>query len=89
MCEWFNVVNCRSEHRSALRWGLGANRWLLGGLLASNLLQVAVVYFRPLGAFFGTVPLGVREVLEVGVVGSAVLWVEELRKWFARRRRAH
>ena len=85
ICEWFNVLNCRSEQRSALRLGLFRNRWLLGGLVVGNLLQVAVVFWTPLGRVFHTVPIGLEEVIALGIVGSLVLWVEELRKLFVRR----
>ena len=84
--QWFNVLNCRSEHRSALSVSLLRNRWLLGGLLAGNLLHAAVVYFRPLGEVFRTVPFSLREVFAIGAVASLVLWVEELRKLLVRRR---
>ena len=87
ICEWFNVLNCRSETRSALDPGLLGNPWLLGGLVAGNLLQVAVVFWAPLSTLFHTVPFGWREVLAIGVVGSLVLWVEESRKLIARRAR--
>jgi len=86
ICEWYNVLNCRSETKSALTSGLLTNRWLLGGLVLGNLLHVAVVYFAPLGRLFRTVPLDLSVVLILAVVGSPVLWVEELRKWVARRR---
>jgi len=86
ICEWFNVLNCRSESRSALTLGLLRNPWLLGGLVAGNLLQAAVVFWAPLGRIFYTVPFGLPEVFALGVVGSLVLWVEELRKLVARRR---
>jgi Ca2+-transporting ATPase len=86
ICEWFNVLNCRSETRSAWSLGLLRNPWLLGGLVAGNLLQVAVVFWAPLGRIFHTVPFGLREVVALGLVGSLVLWVEELRKFVARRR---
>jgi magnesium-transporting ATPase (P-type) len=86
ICEWFNVLNCRSETRSALNRGLLANRWLLGGLVLGNLLQVAVVFWRPLGEWFHTVPLDGGIAVGLGLVGSSVLWVEELRKVVARRR---
>jgi magnesium-transporting ATPase (P-type) len=85
VCEWFNVLACRHERRTALRVDLGANRWLLAGLVASVLLQSAVVYLPGLGGFFGTVPLGLGEVLEVTILGSAVLWVDEARKAWVRR----
>ena len=86
ICEWFNVLNCRSETRSAWSLGLLRNPWLLGGLAIGNLLQIAVVFWAPLGRIFHTVPFGLREVVALGVVGSLVLWVEELRKFVARRR---
>jgi Ca2+-transporting ATPase len=86
--EWFNTLNCRSERRSALRRGAVGNSWLAAGLAASVLLQAAVIWFRPLGSFFGTVPLSAGEVAGLVALGSAVLWLEELRKWAARRRLA-
>ncbi|HEU4430567.1 MAG TPA: HAD-IC family P-type ATPase [Myxococcota bacterium] len=88
ICEWFNVLSCRSETRSALGLGLLRNRWLLGGLAAGNLLQIAVVFWAPLGRLFQTVPFGPREVVALAVVGSLVLWVEEARKWAVRARHA-
>jgi len=88
VCEWFNVLNCRSERRSAFSLGLLRNRWLLGGLLLGNALQAAVVFWAPLGRIFYTVPISLPAVLGLGAVGSLVLWVEELRKLVARRRAA-
>ena len=57
VCEWFNLLNCRSEWRSAFRNPLHRNPWLAGGLAVSILLQLAVVYWGPLGRAFHTVPL--------------------------------
>jgi Ca2+-transporting ATPase len=88
ICEWFNVINCRSEQMSAFNLGLLRNRWLLGGLLAGNVLQFAVVFWAPLGRIFHTVPLGLVEVVGLVVAGSLGLWVEEARKLLARRHRA-
>ncbi len=87
VCEWFNVLSCRSATRSALSRRLGPNRWLAAGLLASVALQALVVYFGPLARFFGTVPLSAGELLAVGALGSCVLWVEEARKGLAALRR--
>jgi magnesium-transporting ATPase (P-type) len=89
ICEWFNVLNCRSERGSAFARGLRANLWLAGGLVAGNVLQVLVVFWAPLGRVFHTVPIGLDVVLALGVAGSLVLWVEEARKWLARRAGAH
>jgi len=86
ICEWFNVLNCRSEWKSALNLGVLRNPWLLGGLVIGNLLQLAVVFWSPLGRVFRTVPFSLKEVVALGVVGSLVLWLEELRKIVVRWR---
>jgi Ca2+-transporting ATPase len=86
VCEWFNVLNCLSDRRSALSLRLLRNRWLLGGLVVGNVLQIAVVYVPAFNRVFYTVPLGIEQVLAIGAVGSLVLWVEELRKLIVRAR---
>jgi Ca2+-transporting ATPase len=88
VCEWFNVLNCRSSWRSAFGGGLGRNPWLVGGLLLSVALQGAVIFVPPLNAVFHTVPLGAAQVALVAAVASLVLWAEELRKLAVRARRA-
>ncbi|MDX2091573.1 MAG: HAD-IC family P-type ATPase [Kofleriaceae bacterium] len=85
ICEWFNVLNCRSETKSALDWSLLRNPWLLGGLVVANLMQVGAVFWGPLNHVLHTVPFDLDIVIELGLVGSTVLWVEELRKWRVRR----
>jgi magnesium-transporting ATPase (P-type) len=85
ICEWYNVLNCRSETKSALTPAIFSNRFLLGGLLVGMLLHVAVLYFAPLGRLFRTVPLGLFELGVLLALGSLVLWVEEARKLVVRR----
>jgi magnesium-transporting ATPase (P-type) len=85
VCEWYNLLNCRAEGRSAFRNPLHRNPWLAGGLGISVLLQVAVVYWAPLERAFHTVPLPATDLLVILAVGSLVLWVEELRKGLAAR----
>ncbi|MBK9363609.1 MAG: HAD-IC family P-type ATPase [Rubrivivax sp.] len=87
MCQWFNLLNCQSATMSALRGGLLRNRWLLLGLAASVVLQLAVLYLPLLNAMFHTVPLPVDILLPLLAAASGVLWVEEARKLWARRRR--
>lgn len=86
VCQWFNVLNCESATRSALRLGVLKNTWLLGGLVLANLLQLAVVYTVPMNRLFHTVPISLTHFFLIGAVASSVLWTEEIRKWFARRR---
>jgi Ca2+-transporting ATPase len=80
ICEWFNVLNCRSEHRSAFDRSVLRNPWLVAGLAAGNLLQVGVIFLPPANHIFHTTPFDLTIVFALGVVGSAVLWIEELRK---------
>ena len=83
VCEWFNVLNCMSDRRSALSFDVFRDRWLVGGLVLGNLLQLAVIYVPALNDVFHTVPIPLGEALAIGAAGSVVLWVEELRKLIA------
>jgi Ca2+-transporting ATPase len=84
--QWFNALNCRSETKSALGFDLIRNPWLLGGLLLANALQLAVIYAGPMNRVFHTVPISLASFFLIGAVASLVLWVEEARKFLARRR---
>jgi len=91
VCQWFNVLNCRSARNSALNLSLLANRWLLSGLIAGNALHFLVIYTSPLNRLFHTVPIPLAHFFLIGAVASLVLWAEEFRKWLVRiaERRAH
>jgi Ca2+-transporting ATPase len=56
--ELFFVFNCRSESRSVFRKRPFENKLLLGAVIISLLLQVAVIYLPFLQSLFQTVPLG-------------------------------
>ena len=86
MCQWFNLLNCQSSTRSALRLGLLGNPWLLGGLCLSVALQALVLYAPALNSLFYTVPLEATVLLALLALASSVLWVEELRKTIVRVR---
>ncbi len=86
VCQWFNVLNCRSELKSALNFSLLKNYWLLGGLVLGNLLHFLVIYTEPMNRIFHTVPIPMTDFFLIGAVASLVLWAEEMRKFFARRR---
>jgi magnesium-transporting ATPase (P-type) len=85
VCQWFNVLNCRSEMNSALNLSLLKNYWLLGGLVLGVLLQFLVIYYAPLGRIFHTVPISGESLLLITGIASGLLWAEEIRKYFARR----
>lgn len=85
VCQWFNVLNCRSALHSAFSWDVLKNPWLIGGLVIGNLLHVAVIYWAPLSQFFHTVPIETEQFFAIGAVASLVLWAEEFRKFISRK----
>lgn len=84
--QWFNVLNCRSATKSAISLDVLRNRWLVGGLILGNALHLLVIYNAWMNRIFHTVPIPLADVVLLGLIGSSVLWIEELRKWRARRR---
>jgi Ca2+-transporting ATPase len=88
MCQWFNVMNCQSRTHSVFALALLRNRWLLGGLGLSVLLQLAVVYAPPLNELFYTSPIPAADLVPMVAAASLVLWTEEARKLIVRLRSA-
>jgi magnesium-transporting ATPase (P-type) len=82
--QWFNVLNCRSARKSSLSLDVLKNPWLIGGLLLGNLLHVLVIYTDTLNHIFHTTPIPLADFFLLGLIGSSVLWVEEIRKWLCR-----
>ena len=64
-----------------------ANRWLLGAVAGSVVLQLAVVYAAPLQELFDTAPLSLAELAVTLAVSSLLFVVVETEKWWQRRRR--
>lgn len=54
--------------------------------MLDNALQFLVIYTEPMDHIFHTVPIPLADFFLLGLVGSSVLWVEEIRKWLVRRR---
>lgn len=88
VCDWFNLLNCRSATRSVFSRHQGPNGWLAIGLAVSVALQLAVMYVPWLTGLFHTAPLPLSHLAAIVGLGSLVLWIEELRKLALRRRRA-
>lgn len=85
-CQWFNVLNCEFEKRSALRLDILRNYWLAGGLGLGILLQFMVIYWPPMNALFHTTPIPAAELVAIFCVSSLVLWCEEGRKYVVRHK---
>jgi len=79
MFQMFNVLNCRSERNSLFKIGVFSNRYLIGAIAISILLQVMVIQTR-LGTFFKTTPLLLIDWIYVVLMSSTVLIFGEIIK---------
>jgi len=84
MFQLFNVLNARSDSRSAFN-GLFQNPWLWGAIGLSLVLHVAVIYTPFLQKAFSTVELSGADWILCASVASSVLWLREGIKVIARR----
>jgi Ca2+-transporting ATPase len=84
--QWFNGLNARSHTRSIFQIGLFTNKFVLAGLGAAVALQVLVVHAPFMQRLFHTVPLSLSDWMLVVGVASSVLWADELRKFWVRRK---
>ncbi len=73
---------------SLFKVGLLSNKALLGAVLLTFVLQMAVVYVPFLQDLFGTDALSAGELLLSLVLSTVVFWGVELEKWLMRRGRA-
>ncbi len=80
-----NILAIRSERESLFTLGLRSNMPLLGAVILTCALQLAVVYITPLNAVFNTQPLSP---LELGICFAgmaAVFFAVEIEKLLVRR----
>lgn len=87
--DMFNALTCRSESKSVLRGEipLTGNRVFNLAVSGSLLGQMAVIYIPFLQRIFQTESLGLRDLVTLTVIASAVFWVDEARKYVRARNR--
>lgn len=81
------VMVVRSENDSLLKIGFLSNKPLLGAVLLTFTLQMAVVYTPFLNSVFNTQPLTFKELLLTIAFSSGMLFVVEIEKLYRRRKR--
>lgn len=79
-----NALAIRSEKTSRFQQGLMSNKAMTGAILASILMQLAVIYVPFLHSIFRTRPLNVRELLLCVGVSSLIFFAVETEKWVRR-----
>jgi len=80
-----HALAIRSGRDSLFKIGLFSNKALLGAVLLTFVLQLAVVYVPLLQGLFKTVALPPGDLLISLLLSTVVFWGVELEKWFLRR----
>jgi Ca2+-transporting ATPase len=80
-----HVLAIRSERESLFSQGVLSNRLLVGALLLTFALQMAVLYVPWLNPIFRTEPLSLGELALCLALSLVVFFGVELEKWLARR----
>jgi P-type Ca2+ transporter type 2C len=81
-----HALAVRSRRDSLFQLGLFSNKALLGAVLLTFLLQLAVVYLPFLQDLFKTHALSWSELLVTLALSTVVFWGVELEKWLQRRK---
>jgi Ca2+-transporting ATPase len=80
-----NALSIRSSRDSFFNIGIFSNLALLGSVLLTLLLQVAVIYWAPLRALFDTRALSPAELAVCLAFSTIVFWAVEFEKLLIRR----
>jgi Ca2+-transporting ATPase len=80
-----HALAIRSSRDSLFKIGLFSNKALLGAVLLTFVLQLAVVYIPLLQGLFKTIALPPGDLLISLLLSTVVFWGVELEKWFLRR----
>ena len=80
-----NALAIRSDRYSLFSIGVFTNPALVGAVVFTFALQLAVVYVPFLQAIFQTVALSLPELVICLVASTLVFWAVEAVKWIARR----
>ncbi|MCU0244608.1 MAG: cation transporting ATPase C-terminal domain-containing protein, partial [Acidobacteria bacterium] len=81
----FHAFNCRSMRESIFRLKFGTNPQLVGAVVLSFTLQMAVIYAPFLQPIFKTTALGLVDLGAIMVFSTLPLWIMELVKALNRR----
>ena len=83
-----NALALRSDRDSVFSIGFFSNPAMLGTILVTLALQLAVVYVPFLQVIFKTLPLAPRDLVICLVLSTIVFWAVEIEKLILRRREA-
>lgn len=84
--QWFNAWNCRHELKSIFQMNPLSNRFLVGATATVIFLQMLAIYNPVMQKLLRTTELSLSEWLVILLVAASIVFVEELRKFFYRRK---
>lgn len=79
--QWFKVWACRSEHKSVFSLSLYSNKYIFYGTIFVIALHLFALYNPFMQDLLKVEPLSWQQLLLAFVLGSMVLWADELRKF--------
>jgi Ca2+-transporting ATPase len=85
----FHSLAVRSERESLFTIGVTSNPAMLGAVLLTLALQLAVIYVPVFNPIFHTQPLPLADLLVCLGLSSLVLVAVEIEKWLVRKRRLY
>jgi Ca2+-transporting ATPase len=80
MVELFYLFNCRSMEKSVFELGFFSNFWVLGGVVAMTLVQVAYTYLPVMNRLFQSAPVDLGVWGRTVAAGMAVFVIIEIEK---------
>jgi len=84
--QWFNAWNCRHESKSIFQMNPFSNKFLVGATFTVIFLQLLAIYNPLMQKFLRTASLELSEWLIIIPIASSIILVEEIRKFFYRRK---
>jgi P-type Ca2+ transporter type 2C len=84
--QWFNAWNCRHESKSIFKMNPFSNKYLVGATIIVVLLQMLMVYVPFMNRIFKTTALTLYEWFIIISISFSIIIIEEIRKFFLRRR---
>ena len=78
--QWFNVWNCRSDHKSIFQQNPFSNKWLIYATVVVIALQMLVVYNPVMQKIFHTTALTSGEWWIITMMALSIIAAEEIRK---------
>ncbi|WP_407688392.1 cation-transporting P-type ATPase [Mycobacterium sp. HUMS_1102779] len=82
--ETFYLFSCRSLTRSAWRIGVFSNRWIVVGVTAQAIGQLAITYLPAMTAVFATAPISAGAWLRIFAIAAAISGVVAVDKLLRR-----